>query len=106
MFASNQLVTDFHAAQSVRALTYERAIQRMADQQPEELAKLLRANPRMLNTLADPEAIAKALAEEGQTDCVMTSHIQLKSLVMFASHSNIAAQLMLCDFEIALTHKT
>lgn len=67
MFASNQLVTDFHAAQSVRALSYERAIQRMAEQQPEELAKLLRANPRMLNTLADPEAIAKALADEGQT---------------------------------------
>lgn len=67
MFASTQLVTDFHAAQSVRALTYERTIQRMADQQPEELAKLLRANPRMLNTLADPEAIAKALADEGQT---------------------------------------
>lgn len=66
MFDATQLVTDFHAGQAVRAITYERAIQKMADQNPEGLAMLLRANPKMLNTLADPEAIAKVMAEEGQ----------------------------------------
>ena len=62
MFVTTQLVTDFHAAQSVRAISYERALQKMADQDPEQLAVLLRANPKMLNTLADPEAIAKAIS--------------------------------------------
>jgi hypothetical protein len=40
MFAT-QLVTDFHAAQTVRAITHERAIIKMAEQQPGALAMLL-----------------------------------------------------------------
>lgn len=64
MFASS-LVADFHAAQSVRAISHERAIQKMAEQHPDQLAALLRANPKMLNHMADPEAVAKELSENG-----------------------------------------
>jgi hypothetical protein len=64
MFAT-QLVTDFHAAQTVRAITHERAIIKMAEQQPGALALLLQASPKMLNHMADPEAVAMALSEAG-----------------------------------------
>lgn len=74
MFAS-QLVTDFHAAQSVRAISHERAIMKMAEQQPDQLAALLRANPRMLNQMADPEAVAKTLADTGYVElCDTIAH--------------------------------
>lgn len=73
--AANLLTVDFHAAQSVRAISHERAILKMAERNPEGLAALLRANPRMLNHLSDPDNIAKAMAEEGYVElCDEISH--------------------------------
>lgn len=74
MFAS-QLVTDFHAAQSVRAISHERAILKTAEQHPERLALLLKVNPKMLNHMADPEAVAKTLADTGYVElCDQIAH--------------------------------
>ena len=75
MFVATQMVTDFHAAQSVRAISHDRAIRKMAEQNPEGLAMLLRANPKMLNHLADTESIAKTMAEEGYVElCDTIAH--------------------------------
>lgn len=62
---ANQMVTDFHAAQAARAISHERHVLKMAEQNPEGLAALVQANPKLLNSLSDPEAIAMALAETG-----------------------------------------
>jgi hypothetical protein len=63
--AHPSLVSDFHASQAVRAQVHERAIVKMAEQQPAQLALLLRANPAMLNNMGDPEVVAKAMTEAG-----------------------------------------
>lgn len=62
---NHSLVTGFHHHQVVRAEQHRVAVLQMAEQYPERLAALLRANPRMLNTSTDPEAVAKALSKAG-----------------------------------------